>query len=1017
MAEFPQPTLPPGIPGYHLYRPIGAGAYGEVWLATDDVGRWWAVKITFPPRGGGEQSASREFRAIERYAPIGDQHANLVRIIAPAWLPHTGQFYYSMELADDATTKAPLPRCSTPEERAAVAAYYHPRTLRSELQRRSRFSPAECVECGLPLAMALGQLHSRGVIHRDIKPENIIYVAGQPKLADLGLVAEAGGQHSIAGTTAYLAPEPKRREPADIFALGVVLYELATGQPAERCPQVPAGIAQLGNMELSEWNELNAVILKACHPNPGLRHAGADELREELELLRNQGSVRQRRAQESFRRQLLDQRKNLLLAASAIILLVLAWSQWRQARLNERYAKLREIELEQFKPHYSTWSTNDLARLEVLGGGIADRAVLGRFVAALADWDAETRPVLTNEGVSIAFHPDGRALVGGITNRVCLLATNKPVSEFAASGPGVVAWDGDQPLQLTVLGNDLVLREADTTRIRRRFALPESLATNWYQSPVLAMAADQSWVAAAGAKHLLVWRVGDNQSLRELPTQATCLAFNEDNSRLAAGMADGVTRVYSIPDFNAPSNLVPATRAGAVECLAFCRDRLVRFDKIGAQPNWLLATGGRGAELIVWDLASCLQRMRAQGSWVITGLVFSPDGQLVISFGGDEPTVWDAATGAQVLHLRKNDPGKHTSLAFAPKGGYLLAGGPRANRPAVVNRFDLTQERGIRSLRGLVGKARLVWFSPDSLRVAALTDHCQLGFWDVRTGRLLQVFETPPGPFADTAGGCFDASGEHFNLAIGTNVVQFGVDTGGINRRWRVEKGEANQMAYDAAGRLLLLRGEEDIDHGMGTWRLYELKDDVQPKWTHEAGWTNQLPVALALPYGAKYFLVWDWSEDNPNRSVAVYDTATAKLLTNFPSDVRGWGLPVKVSSDGATIFIPSSHLGESRLVHFPDFAERRTPMDGLQAIGVEMHQSVHPGGIYLGASPAERDIPIPGNWGAVLTSAAFSLDGTNVAMPTLSGAVELINLPSLRTNLSNFNEVRRSLRTEFRVW
>ena len=65
---------------------------------------------------------------------------------------------------------------------------YAPKTLRSELQRRSRLPPEECVQLALNLTLALGHLHRHGLIHRDIKPANIIFVQDIPKLADIGLV-------------------------------------------------------------------------------------------------------------------------------------------------------------------------------------------------------------------------------------------------------------------------------------------------------------------------------------------------------------------------------------------------------------------------------------------------------------------------------------------------------------------------------------------------------------------------------------------------------------------------------------------------------------------------------------------------------------------------------------------------------------------------------------------------------------------------------------------------------------
>ena len=69
---------------------------------------------------------------------------------------------------------------------------------------------------------------------RDIKPSNIIFVGGRPKLADIGLVTDAGDARSIVGTEGYLAPEGPGTPQADIFALGRVLYEATTGLTLSR---------------------------------------------------------------------------------------------------------------------------------------------------------------------------------------------------------------------------------------------------------------------------------------------------------------------------------------------------------------------------------------------------------------------------------------------------------------------------------------------------------------------------------------------------------------------------------------------------------------------------------------------------------------------------------------------------------------------------------------------------------------------------------------------------------------
>jgi len=170
---------------------------------------------------------------------------------------------------------------------------YNPHTLRADLAN-GRLPAARVLEIGLALSEALAHLHKNGLVHRDVKPSNVIFVNGRPKLADIGLVTDASDQCSIVGTEGYLPPEGPGTPQADIFALGKVLYEAATGMDRRKFAELPA--------ELRSWPdtkqviELNEVILKACDSDSRSRYATAEELRADLELLKTGGSVISRRA-------------------------------------------------------------------------------------------------------------------------------------------------------------------------------------------------------------------------------------------------------------------------------------------------------------------------------------------------------------------------------------------------------------------------------------------------------------------------------------------------------------------------------------------------------------------------------------------------------------------------------------------------------------------------------------------------------------------------------------------------
>src|SRR6185436_12980568 len=102
----------------------------------------------------------------------------------------------------------------------------------------------EVVALGLSLTAALSALHRHGLVHRDVKPANIIFVGGQPKIADIGLVS-AMGQNSFVGTEGYVPPEGPGTVQADIYSLGKVLYEIAMGKDRLEFPAINTGLEDL----------------------------------------------------------------------------------------------------------------------------------------------------------------------------------------------------------------------------------------------------------------------------------------------------------------------------------------------------------------------------------------------------------------------------------------------------------------------------------------------------------------------------------------------------------------------------------------------------------------------------------------------------------------------------------------------------------------------------------------------------------------------------------------------------
>jgi non-specific serine/threonine protein kinase len=274
---------------YRLVDKLGEGGMGVVWKARD-LKLERDVAIKFLPEGFAENPERRAFFEREAKAVAALSHPNIVTIYAVA--EAEGTIFFTMELVDG----QPLSKLVSP---GGVVL--------------DRF-----LEVALPLADAVAAAHARGIIHRDLKPMNIMIDAtGTLKILDFGLARILHPVHPMfaqddgstatidadfAGTIAYMSPEQLRGEPldhrTDLFSLGVVLFEWATGRLPFGGKSNAATIAAVLKDEPRSAAELNARlprhldrILRHClEKEPRYRMASARDLRDELELLRQAGA-------------------------------------------------------------------------------------------------------------------------------------------------------------------------------------------------------------------------------------------------------------------------------------------------------------------------------------------------------------------------------------------------------------------------------------------------------------------------------------------------------------------------------------------------------------------------------------------------------------------------------------------------------------------------------------------------------------------------------------------------------
>jgi eukaryotic-like serine/threonine-protein kinase len=261
---------------YTLVELLGEGGMARVYLAHDDVlDRYVALKV-LRERYADDDSFAERFRSEARNA-ASLTHPGIVQVYDQG-RDEDGTYYIAME-------------------------YVPGGTLKDRINARGPLDPEEAAGIAWRIAEALGAAHERGIVHRDVTSQNILLGAtGETKVVDFGIARAASSKtvtetNVVLGTAAYMSPEQVRSErvgPAsDLYSLGVVLYEMLTGElpykaddpiataikhleeppprPKELNPAVPEG--------------LDALTVKLLAKNPEDRYPSAAELAEDLQRM------------------------------------------------------------------------------------------------------------------------------------------------------------------------------------------------------------------------------------------------------------------------------------------------------------------------------------------------------------------------------------------------------------------------------------------------------------------------------------------------------------------------------------------------------------------------------------------------------------------------------------------------------------------------------------------------------------------------------------------------------------
>jgi WD40 repeat protein/serine/threonine protein kinase len=691
---------------YKLLQQIGEGGMGVVYMAEQEqpVRRKVALKIIKPGMDSRQVIARFE---VERQALAMMDHQNIARVLG-ADTTDSGRPYFVMELVHG----VPI----------------------TQFCDDNKLTLRERLELFVPVCQAIQHAHQKGIIHRDIKPSNVLVTMYDDKpvakVIDFGL-AKAIEQRltektmftqfgALVGTFEYMSPEQAEMNAfgvdtrSDIYALGVLLYELLTGTtPVERKRLREAALDELVRLikeeeapppskRLSSSNNLpkiaaarkteparlsklvrgdiDWIVMKCLEKDRSRRYDTASGLARDLEHYLADEPVQACPPSTGYRlRKFLRRHRLPVLAAALLLLTLLAGVIGTTAGLLQAVAA-RDDEVRQRKDA-------EAARKEV-----EDQRDAARFQARRAE---SARHAIQIEQAQRAWE---RGEVG---------TAERLLSEVAE--PFRQTWE-----------------QRYLRALCRRKAM-SLLGQDGYMANV-AMSADGRLIVSANADTMLkVWDAvtgKERLTLKGHTGPVWCVAVSADGRRIVSGSDDRTVRVW---DGGSGKTLFTLEgHKGAIDAVALSADGrlIVSADVDAAVKTWDAATG---------------KLIRTKEGLPGNGVAVSADGRLVAR-GEDTPVVWEAATGAEMPSF-KDPVGSITSLAFTPDGRRIVS----ATYDCAVQVWDLktgkVQRRWVippwqirqRDPRERGGITRVA-VSGDGKRVIAAGWGQTAKVWDLETG-------------------------------------------------------------------------------------------------------------------------------------------------------------------------------------------------------------------------------------------------------------------------------------------